>query len=147
MAFRFPRIARWRADKAAADANACDGPSAARGGGLTEACGRSEVSFTATSFPLAWLTETILALMVTSDTNVTMSAKERVIAAGKFKATCLGLLEEVEAKRQVFVVTKRGRPVARVVPLAADATSSLRGSLLAEEGLLDPVEAVWEAAT
>lgn len=39
------------------------------------------------------------------------------IAAGVFKARCLGLLDEVERERKEIVITKRGRPVARVVPV------------------------------
>jgi prevent-host-death family protein len=39
------------------------------------------------------------------------------IAAGVFKAQCLGLLDEVEQKRKEIVITKRGRPVARLVPV------------------------------
>ncbi len=39
------------------------------------------------------------------------------IAAGVFKARCLGLLDEVERERKEIVITKRGRPVARIVPV------------------------------
>ena len=38
------------------------------------------------------------------------------IAAGEFKAKCLHLLDEVQRTRKEIVVTKRGRPVARVLP-------------------------------
>ena len=41
----------------------------------------------------------------------------KTIAAGKFKAQCLALLDEVENKRESVTVTKNGRPVAKVVPL------------------------------
>ncbi|PYV24275.1 MAG: type II toxin-antitoxin system prevent-host-death family antitoxin [Acidobacteria bacterium] len=40
----------------------------------------------------------------------------KAIAAGKFKARCLKLLDEVGATREPIVITKRGRPVAKVVP-------------------------------
>lgn len=39
------------------------------------------------------------------------------IAAGAFKAQCLGLLDEVQQKRKEIVITKRGKPVARLVPV------------------------------
>jgi antitoxin (DNA-binding transcriptional repressor) of toxin-antitoxin stability system len=39
------------------------------------------------------------------------------IAAGLFKSQCLGLLDEVEQQRKEIVITKRGRPVARLVPV------------------------------
>jgi len=44
----------------------------------------------------------------------------RTMAAGKFKAQCLALLDEVETKRQCVTVTKNGRPVAKMVPLELD---------------------------
>ncbi len=46
--------------------------------------------------------------------------KPRTIAAAKFKAECLSLLDEVAQTRREVVVTKRGRPVAKVVPLALE---------------------------
>jgi len=41
----------------------------------------------------------------------------RTIGAAKFKAQCLGLLDEVQAKREPVLVTKNGKPVAKLVPL------------------------------
>jgi prevent-host-death family protein len=40
------------------------------------------------------------------------------IPAGVFKARCLGLLDEVEQQRKEIIITKRGRPVARLVPIS-----------------------------
>ncbi len=42
---------------------------------------------------------------------------DREIRASDFKARCLALLDEVAQTRTSIVVTKRGRPVARLVPL------------------------------
>jgi prevent-host-death family protein len=41
----------------------------------------------------------------------------RTISASEFKARCLALLDEVAEKGQPLVVTKRGKPVARVLPV------------------------------
>jgi prevent-host-death family protein len=38
------------------------------------------------------------------------------IAAGEFKAKCLALMEDVRSTRQPIVITKRGKPVAKLVP-------------------------------
>ena len=38
------------------------------------------------------------------------------IAISKFKATCLSLLERVKKTGQPVLVTKRGEPIAQVVP-------------------------------
>jgi prevent-host-death family protein len=43
-----------------------------------------------------------------------------VIAAGEFKAKCLRFLDEVNKTRGPVTVTKRGKPVARVVPIPAE---------------------------
>ena len=39
------------------------------------------------------------------------------MAAGSFKANCLAVMDEVQAKHETVVITKRGRPVAKLVPL------------------------------
>jgi prevent-host-death family protein len=39
------------------------------------------------------------------------------IPAGEFKAKCLKLLDEVQQHRRQIVITKRGKPVARLVPM------------------------------
>lgn len=41
----------------------------------------------------------------------------REMGAAKAKAQFLALLDEVEAKREPVVVTKNGRPVARMMPM------------------------------
>ncbi len=39
------------------------------------------------------------------------------IAAGEFKAKCLHLLDEVQRTRKEIIITKRGCPVARMLPV------------------------------
>jgi prevent-host-death family protein len=41
----------------------------------------------------------------------------KTIPAGKFKVHCLAIMDEVQAKRQAVVITKRGKPVAKLVPI------------------------------
>ncbi|MEK6607237.1 MAG: type II toxin-antitoxin system Phd/YefM family antitoxin [Myxococcota bacterium] len=50
-----------------------------------------------------------------------------LLAASDFKARCLAILDQVQAEGREFVITKRGRPVARVVPERA-IRRSLRGA-------------------
>ena len=38
------------------------------------------------------------------------------IAAAAFKARCLRLMDEVNDRREPLLVTKKGRPVVRIVP-------------------------------
>jgi len=40
----------------------------------------------------------------------------KTIPAGEFKAKCLKLMDEVEKTGEEFVITKRGKPVAKLVP-------------------------------
>lgn len=42
---------------------------------------------------------------------------ESSIAAGEFKAQCLQLLNDVAERRQTLLITKRGKPIARLVPV------------------------------
>jgi prevent-host-death family protein len=42
---------------------------------------------------------------------------KQTIAAGEFKAKCLHLLDEVQQSRKEIVITKRGRAVARLLPV------------------------------
>ncbi len=39
------------------------------------------------------------------------------IAASEFKARCLTLMEDVRSTREPLVITKRGKPVAKLVPV------------------------------
>lgn len=59
----------------------------------------------------------------------------QTIAAGRFKNVCLKMLDEVAATRTPVVITKRGKPVAQLVPyVAPDRVASLVGSVLRETG-------------
>ena len=59
----------------------------------------------------------------------------KAIAAGKFKDVCLKILDEVAATKASIVITKRGRPVAKLVPIVEPARKGgLAGSVLKEVG-------------
>ena len=51
----------------------------------------------------------------------------RTIPATRFKAECLQLLDDVAQSGETIIVTKRGKPVARLLPLAPP--ESLEGSV------------------
>ena len=51
----------------------------------------------------------------------------RTIPATRFKAECLQLLDDVAESGETIIVTKRGKPVARLLPLAPP--ESLEGSV------------------
>ena len=70
----------------------------------------------------------------------------RTIPAGRFKAQCLRLLDEVAETGETIVVTKRGKAVARLEPV--EEPPSLKGSviyLVSDEELIAPIDEVWNA--
>ena len=70
----------------------------------------------------------------------------RTIPAGRFKAQCLRLLDDVAETGETIIVTKRGKPVARIEPVEEPA--SLKGSviyLVSDEELIAPIDEVWNA--
>ncbi len=51
------------------------------------------------------------------------------IPAGQLKATCLKVMDRVRRTREPVVITKRGKPVARLDPIAEDDPVPLFGYL------------------
>jgi prevent-host-death family protein len=43
------------------------------------------------------------------------------MAAGAFKTNCLAVMDEVQAKHETVVITKHGKPVAKLVPISTRA--------------------------
>ena len=41
----------------------------------------------------------------------------KTMRAGEFKARCLKVMDQVRATREPVIITKRGRPVAKLVPV------------------------------
>jgi prevent-host-death family protein len=73
--------------------------------------------------------------------------EESRVQASTFKARCLSLLDEVARTRTSIVVTKHGRPVARLVPMDDEPRSTIGSvTLLAadDEAYFSTGEA-WDA--
>lgn len=43
------------------------------------------------------------------------------MAAGVFKVHCLAVMDEVQAKKETVLITKHGKPVAKLVPVGDEA--------------------------
>jgi prevent-host-death family protein len=72
------------------------------------------------------------------------------IAAGEFKAKCLALMEDVRSTRQPIVITKRGKPVAKLVPVEGEKDEwmgRLKGKIRIVGDIVSPIVPVddWEA--
>jgi prevent-host-death family protein len=68
--------------------------------------------------------------------------KRLTIPAGQFKARCFALLDEVAATGRPIVVTKRGKAVAKLVPVE-EAQSPLLGSIVRERDIVSPLDEHW----
>ena len=72
----------------------------------------------------------------------------KTTAAGKFKDVCLKTLDEVARTRTPVVITKRGRPLAKLVPYLTPTTQrSLVGSVVKEVGDPFGTGESWDADT
>jgi prevent-host-death family protein len=76
--------------------------------------------------------------------HMIMDKRASTIAAGEFKARCLALLDQVARTGQPLVVTKRGKPVAKLVPIDEPPTRSLRGSVVTLGDVVSPLDDEWE---
>lgn len=74
---------------------------------------------------------------------MTMTKSQRAVPAGEFKARCLALLDEVAQTGRTLLVTKRGKPVARLVPV--EAPPALLHSVRKEKDILSPIGEEWDA--
>lgn len=73
-----------------------------------------------------------------------MSNQPKSIPAGEFRAHCLALLDKVARTRQPLIVTKQGKPVAKVVPTEAPKPRKLLGSVKFHGNAVDPIIDGWE---
>lgn len=70
------------------------------------------------------------------------------IGAGQFKAQCLQLMNQVQQSRKEIVITKHGKPIAKLVPVEESAAKSvfgyLQGTVEIVGDIVSPVEENWE---
>jgi prevent-host-death family protein len=72
----------------------------------------------------------------------------KTVSAAEFKAKCLSLMDEVERTGESVLVTKRGRPVARLAPVARppdEIFGFLKGRLRLVGDIEEPLDVEWEA--
>lgn len=69
--------------------------------------------------------------------------------AGEFKTHCLALMDDVQSSGSEILITKRGRPAARLVPAEAATSASLfgrmSGSVRIQGDLIESVGESWNA--
>jgi prevent-host-death family protein len=72
----------------------------------------------------------------------------RTIKASEFKARCLKLMDEVAESGEPVVITKNGRPVARLVPVTPERRSLWglhKGQIEILGDIIEPIDVDWEA--
>jgi prevent-host-death family protein len=71
------------------------------------------------------------------------------ISAAEFKARCLKLMDEIARTRKPIVITKRGKPVAKLVAVEPEPRRPLfgcmAGTVTFEDDILSPLDVEWEA--
>lgn len=68
------------------------------------------------------------------------------ISAAQFKARCLQLMDDVQTHHAEIVITKRGRPVAKLVPVDEEAPESfgfMRGTVRYHGDIVAPDHESW----
>jgi prevent-host-death family protein len=74
---------------------------------------------------------------------------DRYVAAAEFKANCLRLMDDVARQRRPIIITKRGKPVAKLVPLEQepiDLFGYMAGTAKICGDIISPIEdAGWTA--
>ncbi|MSO49389.1 MAG: type II toxin-antitoxin system prevent-host-death family antitoxin [Acidobacteria bacterium] len=75
------------------------------------------------------------------------SASRTSVGSADFKARCLELIDHVKESRAEYIVTRHGKPVARLVPVESEQQGSplgsMKGTVLKYARPFDPVPATW----
>jgi prevent-host-death family protein len=70
------------------------------------------------------------------------------IGAGEFKSKCLKILDDVQRQRKQVTILKRGKPVAKLVPVqerSASFIGSMKGTMEILGDIVAPIDVKWEA--
>ena len=81
-------------------------------------------------------------------TEVQSATGEWTMTATEFRAKCLGLIDEVAETGREIVITKRGKPVARLVPYRRRPRSLFgmdRGRMKILGDIIAPIDVEWDA--
>ena len=73
------------------------------------------------------------------------------IGAGEFKAKCLKLMDEVNKTHEEIIITKFGKPIAKLIPIAKKKASNspigfLRNTVQIHGDIVGPIGEQWNAA-
>lgn len=73
------------------------------------------------------------------------------ISAAEFKAKCLKLIDEVAATHEPLIITKRGKPLAKLVPIEDETLQPMfgymKGTVTITGDIVAPIDVDWSAET
>lgn len=73
------------------------------------------------------------------------------INAAEFKAKCLKLIDTVAATHEPLIITKRGKPLVKLVPVENEAPASMfgymKGTVTLHGDIVAPLDETWSAET
>ena len=74
----------------------------------------------------------------------------RTMKASEFKTKCLALMDEIAESGEEIVITKYGKPVAKLTPCEPEPVNWFgrdRDIIIMHDDLIEPVDVEWEAET
>ncbi len=69
----------------------------------------------------------------------------KTVSVTELRSRCLALLDEVQRTRRAVIITRNGKPVAKIVPTtsAHRDINPLKGSVLFQSDLISPISSAW----
>ena len=71
------------------------------------------------------------------------------INASEFKTKCLKLIDEVATTHELLVISKRGKPLVKLVPIVDETPKSMfgymKGTVTIHGDIVAPLDEVWSA--
>ena len=72
----------------------------------------------------------------------------KTVQATKFKAQCLAMLDNVANTHETLIITKHGKPVAKILPFDSEkdlSATPLKGLATFVGDIISPIDEEWEA--
>ena len=71
------------------------------------------------------------------------------INASEFKARCLQLMNQVADTREPLIISKRGKPIVKLVPIEMETPTSqygcMQGTVIFLGDIMSPIDETWSA--
>lgn len=77
-----------------------------------------------------------------------MTRAAQQISAAEFKATCLKLMDDVQNQRTHIVITKRGKPIAKLIPYEEGVPAVfgyMAGTASIKGDIISPLDVAWSS--